>query len=755
MQHKSTLTLRASIFRVWPKSDETTHRSPSPSPRPFLLLPVLSGIEFFLSFSEGDRFGPAQECMSAHGKGHEQQQGQIGARRSARLSGTGASKSEYDQSRHPNDDQLPSSEDAVSSSGSEEALASRHRAKQARGQATAAASTIGLTSDDDSDDKPLKRSRPVKTKPEVATVESGLEDSDDDPIRPPLRKSAAKLRKPLIESDEDHAETDSDDKPLKPKRTGVRKAPTAQPSRDSSLSEIDSDEPLIPKWKGRSSPTRISKGKTKSVEKARGSRMRRRREIRDRDAFDLPDDFLQMDDYKAFAPSLTLPKTRQELRDLGMTNLWRLSQKLGELVIPNELGPRWDKAAYTINQVEQLPIQPNRDFECSRIECKKPARQFSYNAWLFTFRNKYDGSTFTLKAMNNLVEDVITSKKEAQQVGDRICGYLNRWPVPLPSDLSNEANLAPNKSPYFHFWPLMGFTAFFDVKPNHDNSVVPVLPKFLGLKGLDDLNNKNITQSVRVEFNKRWYATTYLHTSISEDWKEVHASGHTGVYIGIYADNIDPNVTIPDTPSWWPKESQDLRKVPEDRKSAVQRCIKLVHWLAFRLSGHVGDMPSQKRALALVKSPFMKDASIRRGNDLAGVYDGKNFLVWEVAFRNTHVLLSKHVAGKRYKDVSITIYGLSRIRLAFVKEAMTARFLAGYGVIGSIKHGSLVADLLNTGKISKEMVMRSVRSCEHKPHKGRPHVCQGCTRVLDCTDMVFTEEGLPCLPKMCQAHYSR
>ena len=617
--------------------------------------------------------------------GHAKQQGQIGANPAA-----GSSQDRLLDNDASLDDQLQGS-------GSQEASASQLSATHAQGQDPASTSHL---SDDDSDDMPVQRRHFKGKKRQQLTVDSDDEDANE-------------------ADDESNHDSDSvfeDETPdtqAKPKATkNIRTARTTG---------------------------RISKDKTKSIDDAQGSKIRRKRQVRQSDPDAVSDaltDDLFDNDVATLAPSLIIPRTRQELRDAGMDNLYRMSQRLGELVYSNEAAPRWDKAAYTINQVSAMPIQPGRDFRCTGVECKKFNKGYNYRPWLFTFINKAGKKHFFKPtAMNNLVEDAFANKQDAQHVGDRICDYLNRWPVPLPASLGIEPEKQTPFSPYASFWPLIGFTAFFDVKPAHDNSVVTVLPKMLGVKG----PGKYTQQSVLVSLdNKRWTVKSTVYGTLQEDCEQLPFK------FAIKAGVVDESVTIPATPTWFPKATADMSKVPADQKSSVQRCTDLVHWLAFRLHGCVGSKDALTGMLTILKGPFMKSRLSQKGRGLRGVYDGHGFMKWESQARDTRISIAKRISKKH---PAITIRGLSRTRLAYIQEAITAKFLKGDGLAAAFKHGALVTDLLNIGRISKDSIMKSVQSCESQPHTGRPHVCQGCTAYVDCVEMIFNEGGYRLCPR--------
>ena len=545
---------------------------------------------------------------------------------------------------------------------------------------------------------------------------------------------------------------------------------------------------------------RISEDKTKSAGDAKTPQIRRRREIKERASFALPNDLLS-EEFSALAPSIVLPKTQQELRDIGMTNLYRLSQNLADLIFPNEADPQWDpswepkpkvpeakvlevkvpemmvpkakmpdvkvtetnvqrekqvsaqsqNAAYIINHVLTLPAQPGRDFQCINVECRKIAKDYKYKAWLFTFKSKVDNWTFKSVAMNNIVEGALADAQEALQVGAHICKYLNRWPVPLPSSLGNEKQRESVKVPGAWFWPLVGFAAFFAVKPAHDNNIVPVLPKQLGTKdGVENFGSK-VKQSVSIRrARKTWEACAYVAGVIQEDWEQPASSKKVGVQLSLPATVVKGDVDIPETPTWWPKASPDLQKVAAAEKDSVQRCVGLVHWIAFRLHGYVGDQASLQKQITVFKKPFMTKVRSKRSKRskqgtkepktraLGGIYGGKCLLAWRANNKSVSIRLSRSVSND---CAPILLHSLSRTRLTYVQEAITSKFMGGHGVRKSFLHGALVADLLNMGKIGKETIMHSVRSCESKSHAGRPHVCQGCTLLSDCSKMVYSKDG--------------
>lgn len=487
---------------------------------------------------------------------------------------------------------------------------------------------------------------------------------------------------------------------------------------------------------------RIAPNKGKSIETTANSRIRRRREIRQRDGESLEEDAgttqsMAHEELKPFFRSFVLPKTKQQLRDMRFSNCYRLTDVLSALVIPDEEPARWSKATYTISAVARLPVQSQRDYVCTKTDCKVPSKHHSIKRWFFTFQNRIDGETFTPKHLNNVREGAVADANAAQLVGDRICEYLNRWPVPLPKDPGDEKAGKADNAPYGTFWPLVGFTAFFDVFPGYDNSVATVLPQSLG-------KSEYPVFAVRVEHKHgHWIALTTAQI-IQENWQRISSAGGKRFRFSVPARMVRADVDVPDCPPWWPFSGPSYEKVGDEHLQSVKKVVKLVKWLSYKMSPFVGSLHAHKRRQQSLMAPFMrtdvKNAKTTKGKRGTGAYKGGRLLYWRCHPRSTSVEFRSQSGKDSKATVHITVKAHSKLCVAHVMDVIHTSFFAGHGIKVACKHGAFMADLINTGKITKDDILQNTRKCAEHKH-ATPHPCHGCLTVVDCMEMIIEPDG--------------
>lgn len=706
--------------------------------------------------------------MSARDGQDDNNLGQGHARRSVRLSKGNASKPEYDLSRHPQDEELQSSDDASSESQEASASATKPKGKAKLAKPKAKAKVISLVSDEDSDDVPLKKTRAsaVKTKPTPATVESEADDSEDEPLKPKGR-SAARPRPNFTASDKEDEEIDSDE-PIVTKRKA--KTNVARQSR----ADQHSDDELLVSSKGKGGSKMPS---SRAVDTGKISRDKQKRPwrpgpVKRRQSHELPEDFIvDSEDFAAvrsFAPSITLPTKQQDLLDMRMNNLDRL-QRTCTFPIPKggEPAPEWQNAVKWVREIGDFVNQKQRDWRCVKAEISAPktapGTPKREPSWRFGFKDfgsiagsKSAHASFEPRSLNNIPPGCFVDKSQAQALGDRICQYLNRWPVPIPSAATDDTFQAGN------FWPVIAFTAFFDVWPNHDNSIEetrvlpaqPVAEKgemtgpqfFVGVQHQKasgkpaKKGNKSKTKTSSLVGSQKQTLWKVRTSSVlyEEDGSRTKASGKVSPQFSVMITAIDTSIPIPDIPDWWPVNNAAIpAEVAADQRASMQHAIKLMGWVSYRMCGAIGNSKQQQAAAEMLKRPFLKkNGTGSRPN--RGVYGGKALALWQaVSGEKIHIRSSNRQIRWPY----IILQSLSKTLAAFVIEAMTQKYLSGDGLKRSYIYAALIADLLNNGKITKEQVKASVLACEEQPHQDRPHHCQRCLKAGDCRTMKFTPEG--------------
>ncbi|KAK3702844.1 hypothetical protein LTR37_014828 [Vermiconidia calcicola] len=407
--------------------------------------------------------------------------------------------------------------------------------------------------------------------------------------------------------------------PAKEGRSTKRvQGPKTRPQPVSVQSEDDLEPPAKGKGKAKSSrrPPRsaIVTGKlhVDSESKKSARRPKRKRSHQDDDFLLAGEDLAAA---KSFGPSITLPSTQQELLDMGMNNLNRLQRYDFPVPQKGEPAPKWEAASRWIREIAAFAPKSNRDWRC--VSAKLP---LGYNYWVFGFKvfhpHGTDSTTIISvkpKTLTNILPACFKDESEALVLGHRICEYLNRWPVPIPP-ASTDDNRKTGE-----FWPVLAFTAFFDIRPDHDNSIEAscVLP-------LPSMPPGSKPPQYRVGLSKlEGYSTHTARSTLPLFTEEGVRNAFRSL---VKKEHVDLSVAVPDFPSWWPVQDPIVPSdVPADQKASVQQALKIAGYVSYRMCGCLGTAAQQKASIEELTQPFLK----RKRSDTTnsrGVYGGKAFV---------------------------------------------------------------------------------------------------------------------------------
>lgn len=415
--------------------------------------------------------------------------------------------------------------------------------------------------------------------------------------------------------------------------------------------------------------------------------------------------------------------------------------KLTRVVLPTRIAARVDR----VRDLLRAPVVDGRRLSAEAVRYR--------GKWRFKVTD-HSRPDYTITVGGDLYQQAfLRNKNEACVVGDKLCRYLERLPLPLATVTINaHGNITGTMS-------LLQVAVLSDVYDGTD-WVSQVLPYASSLMGLNSIFMSKYTED-----------EDRIQTSIPV----ITNKGKDGTYITYMLKVVlvpkifDTNVPIPQLDPTLSRLHPDVidvqylrdKNIPSDKHQRYIHTANVLRYVQVSLYGAVGSFRDLQRLKEGMLRPFLpvdyvsNEAGFIKGR-YSGPYDSHKLVSYRCNQRVGFVIFPAPFLEKDVEGVlpKVIIKSRSKTRIAFVLQTINTVYYSTGDILLAWRKACELADQVNAFLLTSEDVKMNYCQCSENERETETHICQLCFNEVLCVDLELNgRDNLVC--RQCTGDTSR
>jgi hypothetical protein len=409
----------------------------------------------------------------------------------------------------------------------------------------------------------------------------------------------------------------------------------------------------------------------------------------------------------------------------------RVGLKLNRVVLPTRMMGRIDH----VRDLLRAPVVDGRRLSMCVVLNKRK--------WRYSVMD-HSKSSYTISVSGPFYKKpFLRDDAEAVAVGNKLCRYLERLPLPLEtvSGLGAKGKATDTAM-------LLQVAVLSDVYGGTDwvNRLLPQEPSPKGFPALQIvMKTKTVIAFTPVITNKGKDGTYVLHNysiSFNTNTKLAHTSAPIPP--------LDPNISrlYPDV-----FDAQQLsdKKIPSAEHQSYIRAANVLLYVRMYLYGAVGTFRDIQRLKDILIRPFLPvdkkttKAGMSRTSDKSGPYNDTRLMygTYESHPAQGYIIrpstaLERDVEGKL---PSISILTRSKTRMAFVIQMLYTTYYNTNDALIAWRKTCELADRVSKSLLTSEEIKMNYCQCSEDERERVTHICQRCFEEAPCVELETNEQG--------------